>query len=115
MQLQSWVYNDGKPADQFVGRLQAKIDAEIRDENRPHGVRRRRMDHIAGTIAQADYLGISERRDYLPRVLPPSGPYDYAMAGFRAYRGFDGASAVSATRRYKQPRARGDVMCTRRG
>jgi mannan endo-1,4-beta-mannosidase len=25
---------------------------------------------------------------------PPSGTYDYAIAGFRAYRGFDGANGV---------------------
>jgi hypothetical protein len=51
-------------------------------------------NHIAGTIAQADMLGIFGVQNlFAASFWPPSGTYDYALAGFRAFRGFDGANA----------------------
>jgi alpha-L-arabinofuranosidase len=51
-------------------------------------------NHIAGTIAQADMLGIFGAQGlFAANLWPPSGTYDYALAGFRAFRGFDGANA----------------------
>jgi len=92
-----WVYQTmGNQPINLLGRLQAKIDAEnpgmkiAITEYEGGG-----WNHIAGTIAQADYLGIFGAQGlFAASFWPPSGPYDYAMAGFRAYRGFDGASAV---------------------
>jgi len=77
-------------------RLQAKIDAEnpgmrISITEYEGGG----WNHIAGTIAEADYLGIfGVQSVFAASFWPPSGTYEYAMAGFRAYRGFDGASAI---------------------
>src|SRR4029077_8232465 len=52
------------------------------------------FNHIAGTIAQADNLGIFGAQGlYAACFWPPNGTYSYALAGFRAFRGFDGASA----------------------
>jgi hypothetical protein len=80
----------------LLGRLQAKIDAEnpgmkiAITEYEGGG-----WNHIAGTIGEADYLGIFGAKGvYAASFWPPNGTYDYAMAGFRAYRGFDGANAV---------------------
>src|SRR6185369_4852277 len=51
-------------------------------------------NHIAGTIAQADMLGVFGAQGLFAASLwPPNGAYDYALAGFRAFRGFDGANA----------------------
>jgi len=51
-------------------------------------------NHIAGTIAQADNLGIFGSQNlFAASFWPPNGTYDYALAGFRAFRGFDGANA----------------------
>ena len=51
-------------------------------------------NHIAGTIAQADNLGIfGSQGVFAASFWPPNGTYSYALAGFRAFRGFDGASA----------------------
>lgn len=52
------------------------------------------FNHIAGTIAQADDLGIFGSMGlFAANFWPPSGTYSYAMAGFLAYRDFDGAGA----------------------
>ena len=52
------------------------------------------FNHIAGTIAQADNLGIFGAQNlFAANFWPPNGTYSYALAGFRAYRGFDGANA----------------------
>jgi hypothetical protein len=52
------------------------------------------FNHIAGTIAQADNLGIFGAQGlFAANFWPPNGTYSYALAGFRAFRGFDGASA----------------------
>jgi hypothetical protein len=51
-------------------------------------------NHIAGTIAQADNLGIfGSQGVFAATFWPPVGTYSYAMAGFRAFRDFDGAGA----------------------
>ena len=51
-------------------------------------------NHIAGTIAQSDMLGIFGTQGlFAASFWPPNGSYDYALAGFRAFRGFDGANA----------------------
>jgi hypothetical protein len=93
----SWITNDvlGGPI-YILGRLQAKIDSEnpgmkIAITEYENGG----FNHIAGTIAQADNLGIfGSEGVFAANFWPPNGTYDYAMAGFRAYRGFDGANAV---------------------
>lgn len=92
-----WIYNElGQAPVQIIPRLQAKIDAEFPamkglaiTEYEGGG-----WNHIAGTIAEADMLGIFGVQGlYAAAFWPPSGTYDYALAGFRAFRGFDGASA----------------------
>jgi len=92
-----WIYQElGNTAVRLLPRLQAKIDAEnpgmkiAVTEYEGGG-----WNHIAGTIAEADYLGIFGTQNvFAASFWPPNGTYDYAVAGFRAYRGFDGASAV---------------------
>lgn len=52
------------------------------------------FNHIAGTIAQADNLGIFGSQGlFAANFWPPSGTYSYTLAGFLAYRDFDGAGA----------------------
>jgi len=51
------------------------------------------FNHIAGTIAQADTLGIFGAQGvFAANFWPPGGTYSYALAGFRMFRGFDGAN-----------------------
>ena len=79
----------------ILGRMQAKIAAEspgmklaITEYNNGGS------NHIAGTIAQADNLGIFGAEGLFAASLwPLSNSEPYTMAGFRAYRAFDGASA----------------------
>jgi hypothetical protein len=93
----SWITNNvlGGPI-YILRRLQAKIESEnpgmkIAITEYENGG----FNHIAGTIAQADNLGIfGSEGVFAANFWPPSGTYDYAMGGFRAFRGFDGASAV---------------------
>jgi len=79
----------------ILGRLQAKINAEnpgmkIAITEYENGG----WNHIAGTIAQADNLGIFGAQGvFAANLWPPNGTYSYALAGFRAFRGFDGAGA----------------------
>jgi hypothetical protein len=81
---------------QIIPRLQAKINAEFPSmkgiaitEYEGGG-----FNHIAGTVAEADMLGIFGVQDlFAASFWPPSGTYDYSVAGFRAFRGFDGANA----------------------
>ncbi len=92
----SWIANNvlGGPI-YILRRLQAKIDAEnpgmkIAITEYENGG----FNHIAGTIAQADNLGIfGSEGVFAANFWPPSGTYSYTLAGFRAYRGFDGANA----------------------
>ena len=92
-----WVYQTlGSTPIRIVPRLQAKINAEFPSmkgiaitEYEGGG-----WNHIAGTVAQADMLGIFGTQGlFAASFWPPNGTYDYALAGFRAFRGFDGASA----------------------
>src|SRR5216110_1099268 len=79
----------------ILKRLQAKIDAanpgmKIAITEYENGG----FNHIAGTIAQADNLGVfGSEGVFAANFWPPGGTYSYALAGFRAFRGFDGASA----------------------
>jgi hypothetical protein len=92
-----WVYNElGQTAIRIIPRLQAKINAEFPSmkgiaitEYEAGG-----WNHIAGTVAQADMLGVFGVQNLFAASLwPPNGTYDYALAGFRAFRGFDGGTA----------------------
>jgi hypothetical protein len=91
-----WIYNElGRTPINLLGRLQAKISAEnpgmkISITEYENGG----WNHIAGTVAQADNLGIFGSQGlFAASFWPPNGTYSYALAGFRAFRGFDGANA----------------------
>ena len=91
-----WIYQElGSTPINILGRLQAKINAEnpgmkISITEYESGG----WNHIAGTIAQADNLGIFGAQGvFVASFWPPNGTYSYALAGFRAFRGFDGATA----------------------
>ena len=91
-----WIYEElGNTPINILGRLQAKINAEFPGmkisvtEYESGG-----WNHIAGTIAQTDNLGIFGTQGvFAASFWPPNGTYSYALAGFRAFRGFDGADA----------------------
>jgi fibronectin type 3 domain-containing protein len=91
-----WIYQElGSTPINLLGRLQNKINAEFPGmkisitEYESGG-----WNHIAGTIAQADNLGIFGAQGiFAASFWPPNGTYSYALAGFRAFRGFDGATA----------------------
>jgi hypothetical protein len=91
-----WIYQElGNTPINILGRLQTKITAEnpgmrisITEYNNGGA------NHIAGTIAQADNLGIFGSQGLFAASLwPLSNSEPYILAGFRAYRGFDGANA----------------------
>jgi hypothetical protein len=84
----------GAPIE-MLPRLQAKINAEFPSiklsisEYETGG-----FNNIAGTVAQADQLGVYASNGVFSGMFwPPSGTYDYVLAGFRAYRNFDGAGS----------------------
>jgi len=91
-----WIFQElGSTPINILGRLQAKINAEnpgmkiAVTEYESGG-----WNHIAGTIAQVDNLGIfGSQGVFAASFWPPTGTYSYALAGFRAFRGFDGANA----------------------
>jgi fibronectin type 3 domain-containing protein len=91
-----WIFQElGSTPINILGRLQAKINAEnpgmkiAITEYESGG-----WNHIAGTIAQTDNLGIFGAQGvFAASFWPPNGTYSYALAGFRAFRGFDGANA----------------------
>jgi hypothetical protein len=91
-----WIFQElGNKPINILGRLQAKIAAEnpgmkiAITEYESGG-----QNHIAGTIAQADNLGIFGAQGvFAASFWPPNGTYSYSLAGFRAFRGFDGANA----------------------
>lgn len=101
-----WIYQElGSTPVRIISRLQAKIASEYPGtklsitEYEGGG-----WNHVAGTVAEADMLGIFGVQGlFAANLWPPSGTFDYAVAGFRAYRGFDEAGAnfgdtsVSAT------------------
>lgn len=85
----------GNAAIQMLPRLKAKIASEFPSmklsvsEYEAGG-----FNNIAGTVAQADELGVFATQGVFAAMFwPPSGTYDYALAGFRAYRNFDGANS----------------------
>lgn len=92
-----WIYQSlGNTPINILGRLQAKINAENPgmklsvSEYESGG-----WNHIAGTVAQADNLGIFGAQGvFAASFWPPNGTYSYALAGFRAFRDFDGANSV---------------------
>jgi fibronectin type 3 domain-containing protein len=91
-----WIFQRlGHTPINILGRLQSKISAEFPGmkmaltEYQNGG-----YNHIAGTIAQADNLGIFGTQGVFAATFwPPVGTYSYALAGFRAFRDFDGAGA----------------------
>jgi fibronectin type 3 domain-containing protein len=91
-----WIFQElGNTPINILGRLQAKINSEnpgmriAVTEYESGG-----WNHIAGTIAQTDNLGIFGAQGvFAASFWPPNGTYSYALAGFRAFRGFDGATA----------------------
>jgi fibronectin type 3 domain-containing protein len=92
-----WIYQTlGNTPINILGRLQAKINAENPgmklsiSEYESGG-----WNHIAGTIAQTDNLGIFGAQGiFAASFWPPNGTYSYALAGFRAFRDFDGVNAT---------------------
>ncbi|MBV8515437.1 MAG: hypothetical protein JO260_09065 [Acidobacteria bacterium] len=92
-----WIYQTlGNTPINILGRLQAKINAENPgmklsvSEYESGG-----WNHIAGTIAQTDNLGIFGAQGvFAASFWPPNGTYSYALAGFRAFRDFDSANSV---------------------
>jgi hypothetical protein len=91
----SWISNDvlGQPID-LLHRLQTRIDAEnpgmklaITEYDNGGGL------HIAGTIAQADNLGVFGAHGLFAATLWLLAPKEpYTLAAFRAFRNFDGAN-----------------------
>ncbi len=97
-----WIYNElGQTPINLLGRLQTKINAEfpgmkIAITEYENGG----WNHISGTIAQADNLGIFGEQGVfaanlwpVPLTGPQVGADSYPLAGFRAFRGFDGGNA----------------------
>jgi fibronectin type 3 domain-containing protein len=91
----SWIASVLGGPISILGRLKAKIAAnnpgmKLSITEYENGG----FNHIAGTIAQADNLGIFGSEGlFAANFWPPSGTYSYTLAGFRAFRGFDGATA----------------------
>jgi hypothetical protein len=93
-QEKSWITQALGGPIHILGRLQAKIAAEspgtklsITEYNNG-GAR-----HIAGTIAQADNLGVFGAQSlFAANLWPLQANETYLLAGFRAYRNFDGAN-----------------------
>jgi hypothetical protein len=89
----SWIMNTVGDPIAILDRLQTRIDAEnpgmklaITEYNNGGS------QHIAGTIAQADNLGVFGARSVFAAafwLMTPKEPY--TLAGFRAFRNFDGA------------------------
>lgn len=91
----SWITNDvlGEPI-KLLPRLQAKINAEFPGTRISITEYENGGDnHIAGTIAQADNLGVFGSQGVFAATLWPLGNCPYILAGFRAFRGFDGGTA----------------------
>ncbi len=91
----SWIANALSGPINILGRLQAKIAVsnpgmKLAITEYENGG----FNHIAGTIAQADNLGIfGSQGVFAANFWPPGGTYSYSLAAFRAFRGFDGATA----------------------
>jgi hypothetical protein len=93
-QEKSWITQALGGPIHILGRLQAKIAAEspgtklsITEYNNGGA------QHIAGTIAQADNLGVFGAQSlFAANLWPLQANETYLLAGFRAYRNFDGAN-----------------------
>ena len=95
----SWITKDtGSGPIALLPRLKAKIAAEnpgmklsITEYNSGGG------NHIAGTLAQADNLGIFGVQGLFAaafwQLIPGAAGQPYILAGFRAFRDFDGAGS----------------------
>lgn len=91
----SWITADtGIGALAMLPRLQAKLAAAnpgmqlaITEYNNGGA------GHIAGTIAQADNLGVFGAQNLFAANLWPLAPSPFIVAGFRAFRNFDGAGS----------------------
>lgn len=92
----SWITADALAGPIYIlGRLQTKIAAEnpgmkiaVTEYNNGGG------QHIAGTLAEADNLGIfGSQGVFAASYWPLSSNEPYPLAAFRMYRGFDGNSA----------------------
>jgi Glycoside hydrolase family 44 len=89
----SWIMNVTAQPIAILDRLLARINAvspgmklAVTEYNNGGG------QHIAGTIAQADNLGVFGTRGLFAATMWPLAPKEpYSLAGFRAYRNFDGA------------------------
>jgi hypothetical protein len=90
----SWIADYlGEPV-RILPRLQEKIDAHWQGTKLAVTEYDNGGDnHIAGAIAQADTLGIYGAQNVFAATLWPMGDCPYILAGFRAFRGFDGAVA----------------------
>jgi Glycoside hydrolase family 44 len=90
----SWIAKDvlGQPVE-ILNRVQSRIDSDypgmklaITEYNNGGG------QHIAGTIAQADNLGVFGARGLFAATWwPLAAKEPYTLAGYRAFRNFDGA------------------------
>jgi len=92
----SWISTDVLQGPIYIlGRLQSRIASEnsgmklsITEYNNGGG------QHIAGTIAQADNLGIFGAQGlFAANLWPLNDSSPYILAGFRAYRDFDSANS----------------------
>lgn len=91
-----WVNNVlGKSPIQILPRLKAKIASEFPSMKLSISeYEAGAFNNIAGTVGQADELGVFATEGVFAAMFwPPGGTFDYALAGFRAYRDFDGANS----------------------
>jgi hypothetical protein len=92
----SWIHDVLGGPIRLLPRLQAKIAAS--DPGMTLGITEYSNGgcrHIAGTLAQADNLGIFGAQGVRAATYWPLGSDEpYCLAAFRVFRGFDGASAV---------------------
>jgi hypothetical protein len=89
----SWIMNvtGGEPIA-LLERLQSRIDSDFPGTRLAIGeYDNGGGQHIAGTLAQADNLGIFAARGLFAATMWPMNKEPYSFAGFRAYRDFDGA------------------------
>ena len=90
----SWIMNVIDQPIAILDRLQARIDTDspgtklaITEYDNGGG------QHIAGTLAQADNLGVFGARGlFAANLWLLTAKEPYSLAGFRAYRNFDGAN-----------------------
>ena len=85
----------GNSPIQILPRLKAKIASEFPSMKLSISeYEAGAFNNIAGTVAQADELGVFATQGVFAAMFwPPGGTFDYSMAGFRAYRDFDGANS----------------------